>query len=173
MTTITTTERMTEPQMVTAWTTILKPHFDIEHEVWGQHLRGDFMRIDMILHPKFEWKGGGNFPIGFEIKGQGTNEAKLIGQAADYANTRWNSVKYDEPVDMFIAVHSPMYQNRQFCETHGIILTEQMLGRLGIAHFDIDNRYGLTLRVSGQRVWSHLKGSEGPGWSAKRKFGSR
>lgn len=165
--------RTTESQMVAAWTAILQPYFDIENEVWGKHWRGDSMRIDMVLHPKFEWQGGGNFPIGFEIKRPGANEAKLIGQAVDYANTQWFSSRYDSEVDMFIAVYAPMYQNKSACKDHGIILTEQMLGRLGVAHFDIDSYYGLNLRVSGQRMWSQRNGAQGPNWSAKRKFGSR
>jgi len=173
MTTTIETTKVTESQMVAAWTAILQPYFAIENEVWGKHWRGDSMRIDMVLYPKFQWQGGGKFPIGFEIKGSDVNEAKLIGQAVDYANTQWHSAFYDEPIEMFIAVYAPMYQNKPRCKDHGIILTEQMLGRLGVAHFDIDDHYGLNLRVSGQRMWSQRNGAEGPNWSAKRKFGSR
>lgn len=169
-----TNKKVSELQAVQAWTQLLAPHFQIEKEVEGIHWTGRKMRIDMVLHPLFEWHGGGHQPIGFEIKKPDTNDAKLVGQAVDYANTQWNSRIIRKPVVMFIAVFAPKYHNPEMpCETHGHLLTEQLLGRLGVINFDLKDKTGLELRVSGEKMWSPSKGVRALNWSAQRKIGSR
>lgn len=158
---------------VEAWVELLDPYFDIEHEVPGRHYTGRKLRMDMLLHPKFEWRGGGRNPIGFEIKRPMANQAQMIGQAADYAQSRWASERYPDFVDVFVAVYAPMYHNRESCEHSEWVGIEQLLGRLGVIHLDIDQREGLTLRVSGNTAWTAKRGTCFVNWSAKRKYGSR
>ena len=159
----------TEAEAVYQWERLLAPHFDIEPEVPGEHYTGRKVRIDMMLHPRFYWRGGGQRPIGFEIKRPGANQAELIGQAADYAASRFHTS--EGTVNAFVAVYAPQFRTH-ICD-RGVFLTEQMIGRLGVLMFDIDDHLGLHLRVSGNTAWSERKGCMNMNWSAQRKFGSR
>lgn len=160
----------TEDVAVSAWVELLAPWFEFEHEVEGRHHTGRKVRIDALLHPRFEWRGGGRLPIGFEIKRPNANQSKLIGQAVDYANSRWVSERYPDYLDVFVAVYAPEYSNDSCPRYHGV---EQLLGRLGVVMFDISPYRGLELRVSGNRAWNQKEGPCYMNWAAKRKFGSR
>lgn len=163
----------TEPEAVYAWGELLSQHFDIDHEVAGTHYTGRKVRMDMMLYPRFYWRGGGDQPIGFEIKRPGANQAEMIGQAADYAASQFevrdDGGAYDPHV--FVAVYAPSFRTHQ-CN-RGVFLSEQMMGRLGVIMFDVDENLGLHLRVSGNAAWTAKRGCMNMNWSAKRKFGSR
>jgi len=155
---------ITEEQEVVRWRRELDPWFNIEEEVWGTHYTGRRVRIDMMLHPKFAWRGGSHYPIGFEIKKPVRKQGHYIGQALDYACSRFESLVYSpESIDVFIAV------NDDAVKDHGY---GQVFGGCGVIYLGIDPHCGLNIRVSYNRHWSAVNGVVSD-WSARRKYGSR
>ena len=155
---------VTEKDAVRAWATLLEPHFRIEPEVNGLHYSGRKVRMDMLLHPTFEWSGGGHHPIGLEIKKPIHKSGALIGQAADYAASTWSSDAYPDPINVFVAVYDEM------AVSNGLA---QVLGGIGVAYIGLDEWLGLHIRCSCNRMWSERYGVVNNKWSAQRKFGSR
>lgn len=155
----------TEKVAVGAWVSLASPYFRIQHEVRGTHYTGKRLRMDMLLHPRFEWSGGGHHPIGLEIKKPMHRSGHLIGQAADYAASSWESDAHSDPVSVFVAVYDEMALD------HGIA---QVLGGIGVIYFGPDEKsVGLNVRCSYNRMWSERDGVVNNKWSAQRKFGSR
>lgn len=166
-----------EPEAVEAWRVLLGTYFVIEDKVKGTHWTGKRLEIDMLLHPRFEWHGGGHYPIGFEIKrprdadGLEGNAAKSIGQAVDYCHTT-----FDSKVNPDVGLVYVCLANREVATPP----LAQMLGQLGVGYLGVggvgenDNVWnGLTLRVSFNRRWSEKYGPARDKWSARRKVGSR
>ena len=163
----------TEAATVKAWTVFLSEHFDIESEVPGNRCcQQNKVRVDMLLHPKFEWNGGGHFPIALEIKKPSGNQSKALAQAADYAQCKWISSRYSEPIQTYVAIHAPLFEEPQigFSPPH-------FLGSFGIMLLRIEElRSGenvLSLNLSSTPMWTSKSGARNMNWTAQRKFGSR
>jgi hypothetical protein len=163
----------TEAATVQAWQVLLSDHFDIEREVNGKHcFQQKNVRVDMLLHPKFEWHGGGHFPIAFEIKKPGGNQYKALAQAADYAQCRWFSSRYADPIQTYVAINAPKFEEPQidfspphFLGSFGVMLLQFYQTRSG--------GYLLSLHLSSTSMWTDKFGATKTNWSAQRKFGSR
>jgi hypothetical protein len=163
----------TEAASVKAWTLLLAEHFEIENEVPGARCcQTTKVRVDMLLHPKFEWGGGGRFPIAFEIKKPTGKNQKALAQAADYAQCRWISTRYRQPIQTYVAIHAPLFEEPQigFSPPH-------FLGSFGIMLLRIERlRTGqnvLSLNLSSTPMWTSKSGARNMNWNAQRRFGSR
>lgn len=165
-------ERPLEAVAVRNWATILAPHFHIEHEVPGRSMRGTRYRIDMMLHPKFDWPSGGRHPIGFEIKRPQPSIAeftKAVGQAVDYAQAEWQSQRFPQPVRVYVAV----FDTYTTSDTTERFFLDRLTGRLNVAFVRPHPRRVIDLRTSGERRWSLNGGPSGAAFSAIPKDGSR
>ena len=163
----------TEAATVKAWESVLSDHFDIEHEVPGlRYGNNNKVRVDMLLHPRFEWTGGGHFPVALEIKKPTGNQYKALAQAVDYAQCRWITAKYSEPIQTYVAIFAPLFEEPQigFSPPH-------FLGSFGIMLLRIEElRSGenvLSLNLSSTPMWTSKNGARHINWNAQRKFGSR
>lgn len=164
-----------ESEAVASWRVILSPHFDIQEEVTGRHWTGRNHRIDMLLHPKFDWAGGGRTPIGFEVKrpaGGIKHHSRQIAQAVDYASTNWTGARrggWTEPY-FFIFVHCDVIEQLD----NDAFYLRRILGQLGVGFIELDGWTGnVSINLSGSRMWSSNLGPAGGQWAARRKFGSR
>lgn len=166
-------ERPLETEAVRHWETILTPHFHIEHEVPGRSVRGKRYRIDMLLHPKFDWPSGGRHPIGFEIKRPHPSIAeftKAVGQAVDYAQAEWQSRSAQQPLRVYVAVFDTYTDDQRPGER---FFLDRLAGRLNVAFIRPHPWRVIDLRTSGERRWSLNGGPSGAAFSAIPKDGSR
>lgn len=173
---------MPESEAVAHWRTILEPHFWIEEEVPGKHWTGKRVRIDMLLHPRgWDWRGGGRQPIGFEVKSPYGDIAQMtrhIGQAVDYAQTAWTSeaATMTSPY-VYVFIHNRLsdveWSSRAALNERNFWVP-RFIGRLGVGLVDFDDGYhGVSLSLSGNRVWTSKAGPCNVNWPAIRRFGSR
>lgn len=130
----------------------------------------------MLLHPRFEWNGGGQYPIGFEIKrpcdadGLTGAAARYLGQAVDYANSRFHSDINADVGLVYVCVSNIALSVAPLGQLFG----QLGVGYLGVAGYANTNYWeGLTLRVSWSKRWSARGGVASDKWSAQRKVGSR
>lgn len=172
---------MPESEAVTHWRTLLEPHFWVEKEVPGRHWTGKRFRIDMLLHPRgWDWRGGGRQPIGFEVKSPYGDIAQMtrhIGQAVDYASTAWSSdhATMSSPY-VYVFIHNRLTEvewGSEDARREREFWLPRFLGRLGVGLVEIDAYRGLSLSLSGNRVWTSKSGPCNVNWPAIRRFGSR
>lgn len=151
------------------WDDILAWHFSIRREVTGEHFSGHRLRIDRLLSPAgWRWGCGHAHEVGFEIK-TGRGSKNVTGQAADYANTRWQKA----PGDGFVIVG--IFRNDPEESRH--------LAAMGCFAFTIEPDWStgdpeLHLMWNGTRMWSGLttgttRRIPHKKWCPSRKFGSR
>lgn len=153
----------------------IKDSFNINREVWGTHFSGKRLRIDSILTPKdtTEWKNK-NIALGVEFKdhkriqGDMTNYTKLISQAVDYANTKWDGFGY---IPVFIQTDFSVYGDSKEFE----FVFPRVLSALGVGQFIKHDFYGWTFYFQGQDIiWCERDGiRRGKYWNLKRTFGSK
>lgn len=166
-------ERPLETEAVRHWETILTPHFDIEHEVTGRSPHGKRYRIDMLLHPTFNWPSGGRHPIGFEIKRPHPSVAeftKAVGQAVDYAQAQWHTTRSPAAIRIYVAVFDPYTSDQRPSER---FFLDRLAGRLNVAFIRPHPQRVIDLRTSGERRWSLNGGPSHAAFSAIPKDGSR
>lgn len=166
-------ERPLEAVAVRHWTTILSNDFLIEHEVIGRSPYGKKYRIDMLLHPTFDWPSGGRHPLGFEIKRPNPSIAEFtraVGQAVDYAQAEWHSTYYPQPIRVYVAVFDSYTKSHRPEER---FFLDRLAGRLNVAFVRPHSHRIIDLRTSGERRWSLDGGPSGAAFSAIPKDGSR
>jgi hypothetical protein len=172
-----------ERDAVKYWSTLLADSFTIEREVTTAD-PGPRLRMDMLLHPKFDWPSGGRHPIGFEIKRP--SEARSIGgftksiaQASDYARRVWHTdYRPGKPVQVYVAVIDDYTQRSG--EIGGF--ADRITGRLNVAlvrrHKLWDDTFCTYLQTvgistSGEPRWRLGRGPSGAPFSAIPKVGAR
>lgn len=168
-------EDMPESEVVQHWLTVLGTAFTIEQEVIGfaEAAQGSkSYRMDMLLHPQFDWPSGGRHPIGFEVKRLQPSIArftKAVAQASDYARATWHSGVCG-PVKVYVAIYD-LYT--PWLDRDARLLAERLAGRLNVALIRPHDRLGITLETSGELRWSFKRGVTGAAFSAIPKDGSR
>jgi len=93
----------------------LSPYFEIQEEVWGNHMRGNLKRIDAILTPKADLLklSFPEIPVGVEIKTEKLEDGnkkqiiEVYHQAISYRHTRFqlNGSRHFLPL---ILIYPPM-----------------------------------------------------------------
>ena len=166
----------TAPGAVLAWRAMLSPHFEIETEVCGTHVSGAKLRIDMLLHPKFDWAGGGRYPIGFEIKqanhcdGTDGKAGDYLAQAHDYAATCWDSNIRSDVKLVYVCVSNIEISKPPRAQEYG----KQGIGYLDLTRPTPWRFPQVELRIGNMPVWREREGNVGNlHFNGHRKFGSR
>lgn len=165
-------EDLPESEVVQHWLTVLTGPFHVEQEVPGISEGGKHYRLDMLLHPQFDWPSGGRHPIGFEIKRLQPSIArftKALAQASDYARATWHSPLVG-PVKVYVAIYD-LYT--PWLDRQAQLLAERLAGRLNVGLIRPSDHLGVTLETSGELRWSARRGVTNAAFSAIPKDGSR
>jgi len=183
-------ETMTEAEATRYWVALLSDDWTIEREVSGIAPDGRRYRMDMLLHPRFDWPSGGRHPIGLELKRPSKHVStfvRALAQANEYSTAKWFS-DYIPGVELSVYVAIvDSYTSEMSLETK--MLAERMAGHQNVGLLRRDSYRGrgkdwrteypnLTLYITGHRRWSLARGplrsNIGPGpFNAIPKRGSR
>lgn len=151
----------------------LEPHFEISREVWGTHLSGKKVKIDVILKPRdnSDWRNK-DLVIGLEIKNplfwetNNRRDTDLLAQCVDYSMSSFKGVK-----DMVVLI----------CPLPHKIKSDKLIrfvSRYNVGHLGFNDKDGICFYYGGQPFWiEKRKNGQAVGVLKKsllsQKFGNR
>lgn len=158
----------------------LDEHFVIVQEVGGTHCLGRRMRADAVIIPRNwqEWKNP-NIAFGVEFKlpdGSIRSYTKWLAQTVDYTHVDWDDFGH------LVMLTCPGVA-AGLCRDQGdgdpdtireVKFAKRIIGQLNVGELVVRWRYGLTILINNDHVWSERSGVvRGGQWPLNVKSGSR
>ena len=165
---------MTETENKEELIKAISPYFHIREEIWGKHLSGDNVRIDMVLMPKdnSKWRNKNKTAFGVEIKPDYDSFNEITGvivQSIDYRYSKFNG--FHIPILMYPNI----FRSKHFSANKTDWMLDRLIGKMNIGVIDkVDYKKRIPeyfeFRMSDIPIWCNRKGVHLSGQNRKFEF---